>query len=554
MKIDFKKLIFYYLIISVLTLLVLLPDIVFFIKNDVVNYAVSGFLIVQALLFIPVAIFSRRLKIYYWILAIIVGLTPIMLFSVFYMNIQVNAEMIGLVMDTSISEVTELLGWKIPLVIIAMVFFSWGFLKISSYLPDKISWKHGIIVSLIGIFAFGMLPFIRTRKLEYYYTVIRNTYRTFYPFRLGTTFSLIYSEMGNMKRYKQDTRNFSYHAVNTDTTDSSRKIIVMVIGEASRGDHWAINGYKRNTSPGISSLSNLVSFKHVSSGGTMTILSVPQLITRATPENYKLHTREKSILAAYKEAGFYTAWISNQSHYGLTGSIGMHFTDGDTAIYSGHGENETNFTGQYDETIFPILNNVIDTHPDKNIFIILHLIGSHWRYILRYPPNFQKFEPTSDRNHTLVTRPSKDRIINEYDNSILYTDHILTTLAGILSKADGENGFLYVSDHGENLDDNNDGLYFHSYKPTKATATVPIFTWFNDRYMAKNGEVFNSLKSNEEKMVNSAVNVFYTLIDMGKLNITGFDSTASLTRPSFISPPQNILGDQGKIYYYRDLK
>ncbi|MBS1738492.1 MAG: sulfatase-like hydrolase/transferase [Bacteroidetes bacterium] len=551
---NIKKLLFYYLIISLLTILVLFPDLVFFVKNDVVNYAISGFLIVQVLLFIPVFFFSRFLKVYYWILAILVSFTPIMLISVFYMNIQVNAEMMGLVMDTNIEEVKELLGWKIVLVILAMIFCAWLFLKLASRLPSKIGWKHGLIISLIGVFSFGLLPFIRTRKLKYYYTVIRNTYRTYYPFRLGTTFDLIESQLGNMKKYKEVTKNFTFNAVKTDSADTGRHIYILVVGEASRYDHWAINGYPRPTSPEVEKLNNFFTFHDVSSGGTMTILSVPQLITRADPSDYDRHTKEKSILAAFKEAGFYTAWISNQSHYGLTGNIGMHFNDGDTAMYSGHGENETNFTGNYDETILPMVQSVIDNHPTKDIFLIVHLIGSHWRYVLRYPPAFQKFAPTSDRNHTLITRPSKNEIINEYDNSILYTDYILSRLTGILKQTNAVSSFLFVSDHGENLDDNNDGMYFHSYQPTLATAHVPLFLWFSDSYAQKYPDILSNLKANENQKASSAEDVFYTLINVGRLSITGFDSSRNLAGKQFVPSAQKVLGDEGKLYNFKDLR
>ncbi len=551
---NYKKLLFYYLIVSLLTILVLLPDLVFFVKNDVINYAVSGFLIVQVLLFIPVFLFSRILKVYYWILAILVSFTPIMLFSVFYMNIQVNAEMVGLVLDTNMDEVKELLGWKIILVVLAMFFFGWLFLKLASKLPSKISWKHGLIISLIGIFAFGLLPFIRTRKMKYYYTVIRNTYRTYYPFRLGTTYELIASQLSNMKRYKEVTKNFTFHAVKNDSTDTSRHIYLLVVGEASRYDHWAVNGYPRPTSPEVEKLNNFFTFHDVASGGTMTILSVPQLITRADSPDYERHTKEKSILAAFQEAGFFTAWISNQSHYGLTGNIGMHFNDGDTAMYSGHGENETNFTGTYDETILPMVQNVIDSHSKRDIFLVLHLIGSHWRYVLRYPTSFQKFVPTSDRNHTLITRPSKDEIINEYDNSILYTDYILSRLAVILKQSNAISSFLFVSDHGENLDDNNDGLYFHSYQPTFATARVPLFLWFSDGYAQKYPEILSNLKANENQKISSAESVFYTLINVGGLSITGFDSTHNLAGKKFVPSKQVILGEEGKLYNYKDLR
>ncbi|MEP6584510.1 MAG: hypothetical protein ABJA90_09590, partial [Ginsengibacter sp.] len=201
-KFDFKQVAYYYLIITILTILILLPDLVFFVKNKVFNYAISGIFITQALLFIPVVIFSRNLKIYYWILAIIVSLTPIMLFSVFYMNIQVNAEMVGLVLDTNKDELTELLGWKIILAIAGVVFFGWLFIKISKNLPSKISWKNGLYISLFGIISFGILPFVRGTKLSEYRIMVRNTYRTYYPFRLGDAIGLIQSQMNNMKQYK----------------------------------------------------------------------------------------------------------------------------------------------------------------------------------------------------------------------------------------------------------------------------------------------------------------------------------------------------------------
>lgn len=549
-----KRLAYYYLIITLLTVLILAPDLVFFIKNRVLNYAISGIFIVQALLFIPVVLFSRNLRIYYWILAIIVALTPVMLFSVFYMNIQVNAEMVGLVLDTNKDELMELLGWKIILAIAGIIFFGWLFLNISSQLPKKISWKTGLIVSLIGLVSFGVLPFLRGTKLPEYRIMIRNTYRTFYPFRLGDAISLIQSEMNNMKRYKEDTKNFKFDAKKTDSSDTARHIYILILGEASRYDHWNINGYPRETSPQIEKLNNLVTFHDVASGGTMTIFSVPQLITRADAATYDRHKKEKSILGAFEEAGYYSAWISNQSQYGLTGNIGMHFNDGDTAMYCGHGENEANFTGTYDDAVIPSIQQVINSHPKRDIFLIVHLIGSHWRYVLRYPPNFQKFTPTSDRNHSLMTRPPKNEIINEYDNSVLYTDHLLGELAGLINKSGAEGGFLFVSDHGENLNDNNDDLYFHSYHPNLVTAKVPLFVWTDNEYSKKYPGKLENLRNNSDKKVSSSESVFYTMINIGNLSINGYDPTKSLSDSLYKSPKRMVLGENGKLYNFDDLK
>ncbi len=462
--------------------------------------------------------------------------------------------MVGLVLDTNKDELMELLGWKIILAIAAMIFFGWLFLKLSSRLPSKISWKNGLFISLFGLISFGILPFIRKTKLTGYKIMARNTYRTYYPFRVGDAIGLIQSEMNNIKRYNADTKNFKFGAKKTDAADSSRHIYVLILGEASRYDHWAVNGYPRNTSPEIEKLKNLVTFHNVASGGTMTIFSVPQLITRADAATYERHKQEKSILSAFKEAGYYSAWISNQSQYGLTGNIGMHFNDGDTAMYCGHGENESNFTGTYDDAVIPSIKLVIDSHPERDIFLIIHLIGSHWRYVLRYPPEFQKFTPTSDRNHSLMTRPPKNEIINEYDNSILYTDHVLSEIAGIINSSGATGSMLFVSDHGENLNDNDDDLYFHSYHPNFVTAKVPLFIWTDDAYAKKHPEKLENLRNNSNQKVSSAASVFYTTIDIGNLSINGYDSTKSLSGNSYVPGKRLVLGENNTLYNFEDLK
>ncbi len=462
--------------------------------------------------------------------------------------------MVGLVLDTNKDELMELLGWKIILAIAGIIFFGWLFLKISSKLPSKISWKTGLFISLFGLISFGILPFVRGTKLPEYRIMIRNTYRTFYPFRLGDAIGLIRSEMTNMERYKEDTKNFKFNAKRTDSADTSRHIYILILGEASRYDHWAINGYPRNTSPEIEKLKNFATFHNVASGGTMTIFSVPQLISRANAANYDRHKEEKSVLAAFKEAGYYSAWISNQSQYGLTGNIGMHFNDGDTAMYCGHGENEANFTGTYDDAVIPGIKQVINSHPKKDIFLIIHLIGSHWRYVLRYPPEFQKFTPTSDRNHSLMTRPPKNEIINEYDNSILYTDHVLGEIAGIIRSSGASGSFLFVSDHGENLNDNDDGLYFHSYHPNFVTAKVPLFVWTDDVYAQKYPYKLENLQNNSNKKVSSSESVFYTMINIGNLSINGYDSTKSLSGNSYQPGKRVVLGENGTLYDFDNLK
>ncbi|RZL97138.1 MAG: hypothetical protein EOO88_62990, partial [Pedobacter sp.] len=177
----------------------------------------------------------------------------------------------------------------------------------------------------------------------------------------------------------------------------------------------------------------------------------------------------------------------------------------------------------------------------------------HWRYVLRYPPAFEKFLPVSDRNRSLMSKPPEDIIINEYDNSILYTDHVLHTIATMINNSGAKGTMLFVSDHGENINDDG-GLYFHSYKPTPHTAHVPLFIYPTDNFAAKYPQLISNMRANAGKKISSAESVFYTMTDLAGLILNGDDSTKKLTSPALLPSKQQILGDNGKVYNYADLK
>ena len=539
---------------GLITLLVVTPDLVFLLKNRVYNYAFASLVVVFLLLLIPVVLFSRRLKIYYGILSIIIALTPIMLLPIFFMNIQVNTEMVGLVLETHTDEVWELLGYKIIFLVAGMLLFGWGSYQLSKQLPSQIRWKHGLMVTIFGTVGFLAIPLIRSNTLKKFKEFTRNTYLTYYPFRMFSAFDLILSQQDGMQEYAERTKNFQAGVSQKTPGDTTRKIYVMVIGETSRYDHWGVNGYERNTSPRMQTLPNLFAFKNAVSGATMTILSVPQLITSAEPRTFDEHRNEKSILAVFKEAGYYTAWISNQSKYGLAGNIGMHFHDGDTAMFCGYGANENNFTSNLDDELVVKMKKIIDEKPHQDLFFILHMIGSHWRYLLRYPETMEPFKPTYDRHSVVLERPTQEQLINEYDNSIHYSDYILGQIADVLNQSNAKSSFVYVSDHGEHLNDNNNSKYFHSFTPFKVTAKVPLFIWFNDQYAKTSPEVLTMTKNNLEQKVSTGVSVYHSMLSIAGLQAKCLDSTKVLTNKFLKPSDQAILGENNKIYFYKDIE
>ena len=552
--INYKRAATFAIAVFLLVCLIFCPDLVFFLKNGVYNYAIAGIIIVTMLLLVPIVLFSYNLKIYYYILAFIAALTPIAVLPVFLINSLPNTEMLGLVLETNSHEAMELMGWKMLIVPLIMIAFFVAFLLISKRLPRKVNFKKAALISLVSLCCFLVIPFLRSTALVYYVPTIKNTFKAYYPFRIGDAISYMSSELKNVDNYKKTVANFSFDAKETKK-DSARKITILVIGETARYDHWSINGYNRETSPNLAKQQNLITFSDVSSSGPMTHLSIPLIITRADATDYDMHKQERSVLGAYKECGYKTFWISNQSKYGLTGNIGMHYNDADTTIFDGWGSNENNYKGSYDSCLLPAINNVIDNNKSRNIFILVHTIGSHWRYLLRYPTEFTKFQPVSDRNRTLVGYPPDNIMINEYDNSILYTDYILNQIIEIVKSKNAESSVTYVSDHGENLNDNNNHLYFHSLNPTKYTAHVPLFIWTSNRYKQANPDKFQNLESHKSLPISSGANVFFTLLDMSHISIKQeSNDKKSIASDHFKGDPQLIIDENGKPVPYKSLK
>ena len=87
------------------------------------------------------------------------------------------------------------------------------------------------------------------------------------------------------------------------------------------------------------------------------------------------------------------------------------------------------------------------------------MMGSHGlTYYKRYPDAFKKFSPACDTAD--LQNCSREQIINTYDNTILYSDYIISSVIDALKKHPELNSsMIYISDHGESLGENN--IYLH---------------------------------------------------------------------------------------------
>ena len=259
--------------------------------------------------------------------------------------------------------------------------------------------------------------------------------------------------------------------------ENKQRLLVLVLGETARVDRFSLNGYKRQTNPMLEK-EDVVSFQKMTSCGTDTSLSIPCMFSSLDRSNYS-HSKGKNmsnVLDIVSHSGVEVLWLENNSDSkGVADRV--RFED-----YRLPSVNPICDVECRDEGMLIGLQDFIDTNPEKDMLVVLHTMGSHGpAYYKRYPDTFEVFLPVCQTNQ--LNECNDDEINNAYDNTIIYTDYLLSKLIAVLEnniKVD-ESAMFYVSDHGESLGEN--GLYLHGMPYLIAPdeqKRVAAMMWFNE--------------------------------------------------------------------------
>lgn len=300
---------------------------------------------------------------------------------------------------------------------------------------------------------------------------------------------------------------------------ADRELIILVVGETVRADHFSLNGYGQKTNPRLEK-ENIINFSNVWSCGTSTAVSVPCLFGLAGKSDYD-HSKAKSIgnlLDIAQNAGVNVLWLDNNSS-----SKGV----ADRANYQSYKSADMNpvcDTECRDIGMLANLQSYIDSHPTGDILIILHQMGNHGpAYYKRYPDDFEHFNPTCKTNQ--LEQCSSQEINNAYDNAILYTDFFLSETINLLKKNDPnfESILMYVSDHGESLGEN--GIYLHGLPYMLAPDVqkhVPMFMWFGKNIDKEEIKVEKIKLKSDEKF--SHDNIFHSILGLLEIDTEVYDA------------------------------
>lgn len=337
------------------------------------------------------------------------------------------------------------------------------------------------------------------------------------------------------------TKPVPYREIGTDAHIASasanqKNLMVLVVGETARAKNYQLNGYDVPTNPFLTG-QDVYSFLNVSSCGTATAVSVPCMFSHLTKQGYskKMAGSQDNILDIAQRAGFQVTWLENNSSCkGTCENVEVIDVRRDGLARDKFCQDGT----CHDEIMIPNIQKAIADTTQNNRLIVLHLNGSHGpTYYQRYPDEFAVFKPDCARSD--IQNCSQQQVVNTYDNTIRYTDYVLSKVIETLKDQgdDWTTSMLYISDHGESLGEG--GLYLHgmpySFAPDEQTH-IPMIAWFSNRYKIANRINPVCLNRKAETGHFSHDNLFHTALGMMDIHTEIYDSQQDAFGECFSKP------------------
>ena len=338
---------------------------------------------------------------------------------------------------------------------------------------------------------------------------------------------------GDIPRMKAEMRGSSINKIPYRAHRmGGEEVHVLVVGESARRDSWSVYGYGRPTTPYLSSIKGEAIFlQNAVADANFTSWAVPMMLTGMTPDNFDLSRVKGNIFDLAKEGG-YTALLLENQDPNAAEAAGVDADEIESPIdLSGSATGRRTFDGQ----LLAAYRREI-ARSGKARFIGIHMMGSHWKYSNRYPPQFQHFGSTQQPDVRPILASSKSSeaaLVDTYDNTIVYTDWFLQQIVDRARELNVPATVTFFSDHGEDLQllDGTAGHGNPVYTPH--AFEVPAFVWANDAYRKQHPEIIAALKNNAAKEIRSH-DVFYTIADLMGISWPGAIASRSFASNNFV--------------------
>jgi lipid A ethanolaminephosphotransferase len=452
-------------------------------------------------------------------------------------RIVIDPTMMFNVLHTDMHEASDLIGWRLmlSLVLIAGQPAWWLWRTPLSSLPAATQGLYNTAALTLGLSLAGALLVLNAAPMS---STLRNHKSLRYMINPANSFYAL----SRLAVQRSARPSGPPQAIGADAQLHARRegarppLLMLVVGETARADHFALNGYRRNTSPDTAAL-GLVSFTHVSACGTTNAASLPCMFSHLGSEGFGARTQDQAnLLDLLQRAGLAVLWIDNQAGCkGLCERV-PNATARAAPPGMAHAPGLCRDGECLDGALLAGLEQCLAALPEarrqRGVVLVLHPMGSHGpAYYKRSPAAAKRFLPEC-QTHALQDC-DKSALINAYDNSIAYTDRVLAQSIDWLSRQAGafDPMRLYVSDHGESLGENN--MYLHgmpyALAPREQTH-VPMLMWLPPQTEAATGITRACLQQRRDLTLTHD-HLFHTVLGLVGVNSSLLKPTLDLTAP-----------------------
>ncbi len=346
---------------------------------------------------------------------------------------------------------------------------------------------------------------------------------------------------------KRKAGKFEFNAVKKHKGET----YVIVLGESLNKYHTNLYGYFRKTTPKLMELHNkekFLLFKNAYSHHTHTLPVLTLALTEANQYNKKGYYTSVSILDILNKSQCDTYWLTNQVLYGPWDSaVTVLIKTAKNIIAINRSIGKSTITQKYDGELIKEFKKVLAKKTDKTKVIFVHLMGSHAEYSQRYPHD--KFDIFKGNLNPGIfgKEASKNVHINPYDNSVVYTDYVVSEILKEVINDNGTRAFLFLSDHADDIVRD----YGHnSGQFTFEMTQIPMFFWFSNDFKDKYPEIYNNLKIHSNMIFSNDL-LYDSLIGFFNIKTDRYQPKFDLTSSQYALNVNDALIFR-KIYYTDD--
>jgi len=255
--------------------------------------------------------------------------------------------------------------------------------------------------------------------------------------------------------------------------------VVLVITDSINRDNMGLYGYARATTPRLLAhkaqlQDQMVVMRNAWSVDASTLPSLRNMFNFGQPQSEQPH----HVLALARAAGYKVWWMSNHDDVAIEQQHAK-LADVVDIVNRVPGRGGASLDGE----LLDCVQEALEDKAERKL-IVVHLMGAHPHYSLRFPAGENPFDDQVDGVEEALEKSGRSAWVRkfrqEYDSALLYHDFVVSEtlqLTRRIGRTNEYRAWMYLSDHGQEV---GHGSNYAGHSPSTASGyRIPTVIWRN---------------------------------------------------------------------------